>query len=159
VYGPGPSGSASFERQLFRPVVEGSRSAAPALPPGGCGVVFTPGIGRGQLLAAERGRPGERYILCDRHVTLRELAEAVVRVAGRGRVPPSLPATLARPMAGAGELLSRVIRKPPLLPRGQLHFFLWNAAPDSGKAQRELGWEPTPLDDGLRTTLAGMGLV
>src|SRR3954453_12952675 len=87
VYGPGPSGSASFERQLFEPLVKGSRVAAPALPPGGCGVVFTPGIGRGQLLAAEKGRPGERYILCDDHVTLRELAEAVVRVPGRGRVP------------------------------------------------------------------------
>src|SRR3954447_2736201 len=158
VYGPGPSGSASFERQLFGPIVKGSRIATPALPPGGCGVVFTPGIGRGQLLAAERGRPGERYILCDRHVTLSELAEAVVRVAGRGRVPPTLPVGLARAMAGGGELLSRAIRKPPLLARGQLYFFLWNAAPDSAKAQRELGWEPTPLDEGLRATLAGMGL-
>src|SRR3954470_3568487 len=159
VYGPGPSGSASFERQLFEPLVKGSRVAAPALPPGGCGVVFTPGIGRGQLLAAEKGRPGERYILCDRHVTLRELAEAVVRVAGRGRVPPTLPVALARAMAAGGELVARVIRKPPLLARGQLHFFLWNAAPDSGKAQRELGWQPTPLEDGVRATLAGMGLV
>jgi len=158
VYGPGPSGSASFERQLFKPVVDGSRAAAPALPPGGCGVVFTPGIGRGQLLAAERGKPGERYILCDRHVTLRELAECVVRVAGRGRVPPTLPVGLARGMAAGGELVARVIRKPPLLARGQLHFFLWNAAPDSGKAQRELGWEPTPLEDGLSATLASLGL-
>jgi nucleoside-diphosphate-sugar epimerase len=159
VYGPGPTGSASFERELFAPVVKGSRLQTPALPPGGCGVVFTSGVGRGQLLAAERGRPGERYILCDRHVTLNELGEAVVRVAGRGRVPPTLPVPAARAMAGAGELVARLIRRPPLLPRGQLHFFLWNAAPDAGKAVRELGWEPTPLEDGLRATLAGMGLV
>jgi dihydroflavonol-4-reductase len=159
VYGPGPSGSASFERQLFRPLVDGGRVDAPALPPGGCGVVFSEGIGRGQLLAAERGRPGEHYILCDRHVSIRELAEAVVRVAGRGRVPPTLPPPVARAIASGGELLARATRRPPLLSRGQLYFFLWNAAPDSGKAERELGWEPTPLDDGLRATLAGMGLV
>jgi dihydroflavonol-4-reductase len=159
VYGPGPGGSASFERQLFHPIVEGSRIRAPALPPGGCGVAFTEGIGRGQLLAAEKGEPGERYILCDCHVTLRELAEALVRVAGRGRVPPVLPARTARSLAAAGETLSRVLRKPPLLARGQLHFFLWNAAPDASKAVRELGWTPTPLDHGLRSTLAGMGLV
>jgi len=159
VYGPGPSGSASFERQLFKPLVDGRRLEAPALPPGGCGVVFTKGIGRGQLLAAERGQPGERYILCDRHVSIRELAEEVVRVAGRGRVPPTLPPAVARAMASGGELLARVMRKPPVLSRGQLYFFLWNAAPDSGRAERELGWEPTPLDDGLRATLAGMGLV
>jgi dihydroflavonol-4-reductase len=159
VYGPGPGGSASFERQLFRPLVEGSRLAAPALPPGGCGVTFAPGIGRGQLLAAERGRPGARYILCDRHVTIRDLAETVVRVAGRGRVPPTLPLPVARALAAGGELASRIIHKPPLLARGQLYFFLWNAAPDSGKAVRELGWAPTPLEDGLTATLAEMGLV
>jgi dihydroflavonol-4-reductase len=92
-------------------------------------------------------------------VTSRQLAEAVGRVAGRGRVPPTLPVPAAKAMATGGELVSRVVRKPPLLARGQLHFFLWNAAPDSSKAQRELGWTPTPLEDGLRATLAGMGLV
>jgi dihydroflavonol-4-reductase len=153
VYGPGPAGSASFERGLFEPVVKGRRLAAPALPPGGCGIVYSRGVGAGQLLAAERGRPGERYILCDRHVSLRELAEEMVRVAGRGRVPPTLPVSAAKAMAAAGEAAARVIRRPPLLPRGQLHFFLWNAAPDSSKAQRELGWRPTPLADGLRETL------
>jgi dihydroflavonol-4-reductase len=55
--------------------------------------------------------------------------------------------------------VARVIRRPPLLARGQLHFLLWNAAPSSQKAQRELGWEPTPLDSGVRETLAAMGLV
>jgi dihydroflavonol-4-reductase len=159
VYGPGPSGSASFERQLFAPLVKGSRVATPALPPGGCGVVFAGGIGRGQLLAAEGGKPGERYILCDRHVTLRELAEAVVDAAGRGRVPPTLPVPAAKAMAAGGELVSRLVRRPPLLARGQLHFFLWNAAPNASKAERQLGWKATPLEEGLRTTLAGMGLV
>nr|MDQ6915837.1 NAD-dependent epimerase/dehydratase family protein [Actinomycetota bacterium] len=85
VYGPGPEGSASLERQLFVPI---ARGRLPALTPGGFGVVFSEGVGAGQVLAAERGRPGERYILCDEHLTLRELAETVVRVAGRGRVPP-----------------------------------------------------------------------
>ena len=76
VYGPGPEGSASPERDILRPVVEAKRAAAPALPPGGFGVLFSEGAGAGHLLAAERGRPGERYILCDAHVTLRELAES-----------------------------------------------------------------------------------
>jgi dihydroflavonol-4-reductase len=153
VYGPGPTGSASFERQLFEPVLSGNRFAAPALPPGGCGLVLSDDVGAGQVLAAERGRPGERYILCERHVTLRELAEEVVRVAGRGRVPPVLPTAAAKGLAAAGEAASRLIRRPPLLARGQLHFFLWNAAPDGSKARRELGWEPTPLPEGLRLTL------
>jgi nucleoside-diphosphate-sugar epimerase len=69
-----------------------------------------------------------------------------------------MPVPLARAAAAAGELASRLVRRPPLLARGQLYFFLWNAAPDSGKAVRELGWESTPLEDGLQATLAGMEL-
>jgi nucleoside-diphosphate-sugar epimerase len=156
VYGPGPSASVSFDRNLFEPLV---RKRLPALPPGGLGVAFVEGVARGHLLAAQRGRPGERYILCDRHVELRELAETVVRVAGRGRVPPTLPVSLARAMAGGGEAISRIIRRPPLLARGQLHYFLWNAAPDSSKAQQELDWTTTPLEDGIRRTLEAMRLV
>jgi nucleoside-diphosphate-sugar epimerase len=156
VYGPGPAASVSFDKNLFEPLV---RKRLPALPPGGLGVVFVDGAAAGHLLAAAEGRDGERYILCDRHVSLRELADTVVRVAGRGRVPPTLPPPLARAMASAGEGLSRLIRRPPLLPRGQLHYFLWNAAPDSAKAQRELGWRPTQLEEGVRRTLEAMDLL
>jgi nucleoside-diphosphate-sugar epimerase len=155
VYGPGPVASVAFDQGLFAPTVRG---ILPALPPGGMGVVFTEGAARGLLLAAERGRDGERYILCDRHVSLRELAETVVRQAGRGRVPPTLPVPAARAMAAVGEALSRLTGWTPLLSRGQLYFFRWDAAPDSGRAQRELGWEPTLLDDGVARTLAAMGL-
>jgi nucleoside-diphosphate-sugar epimerase len=156
VYGPGPSASVSFDRNFFEPVV---RKRLPALPPGGMGLCFVDGVASGHLLAADKGRDGERYILCDRHATLRELAEMVVKVAGRGRVPPTLPLPLARAMAGGGEALSKLIRRPPLLSKGQLHFFLWNAAPDSGKAQRELGWQPTELEHGLRRTLEASKLL
>jgi dihydroflavonol-4-reductase len=153
VYGPTPASSVGFDGQLFEPVMKGR---LPALPPGGCGVAFDAGVARGQLLAADRGRDGERYILCDRHVSLRELAEAVVAAAGRGRVPPTLPTGLAKGLAAAGELLSRVTQRAPLLPRGQVLFFAWDAWPDSTKAQDELGWEPTALEDGVRAAVAAI---
>lgn len=156
VYGPGPRGSASLEDAIIRPVAESRRAELPLLTPGGMGLVYSDGVGAGHLLVAERGRPGERYILCDGHATLRELAELVVREAGRGRVPPVLPVPLARAFAAGGEALANRIRRPPLLAKGQLHFLLWNARPDSGKAQRELGWTPTPLDEGVRRTLTSI---
>jgi nucleoside-diphosphate-sugar epimerase len=150
VYGPGP-GSVSLEKQLFEPV---ARGRMPVLTPGGMGVVHARGVAAGQLLAAERGRDGERYILSDRHVTLRELAQTVVRVSGGGRVPPVLPVPLARAVAAAGDALAARLGITPLISRGQLEFLLWNAAPDSTRAQEELGWEPTPLEDGIRESLA-----
>lgn len=156
VYGLGPPGSASLERQLFEPLVRGR---LPALVPGGFGIAFSEGVGAAQLLAAERGRPGEHYIICDEHLALRELAETVVRVAGRGRVPATIPVGVARVMAAVGESVARVIRRPPLLAKGELYFLLWNAVPDSSKAQRELGWSPTPFEEGVRRTLTDLGLL
>jgi nucleoside-diphosphate-sugar epimerase len=155
VYGTGPARPGGLEHDLFRPLVRGR---LPLVPPGGMGVCFSEGAAAGHLLAADKGRPGQRYILCDRHVTMRELAETVVRVAHRGRVPPGLRPRPAKLLAGGGALLSRGIRRPPLLPSGQLHFLLWNAQPDSSKAQDELGWEPTALEDGVRRTLEAMGV-
>ena len=93
VYGPGPSGGASLEEDLFRPLV---RKRLPVLPPGGMGVCFTTGVAAGHLLAAERGQPGERYILCDRHVSMRELSEAVVRLAEAWSHPPGDPGGACR---------------------------------------------------------------
>jgi dihydroflavonol-4-reductase len=158
VYGDGPGGDAtSLEHSLLRPLIEGRRAAVPLLPPGGMGLAHTSGLAAGQLLAAERGRPGERYILCDGHMSFRELAETAVRLAGRGIVPPVMPVPLAKALAAGGEALSRVVRRRPLLPKGQLYFFLWDARPQSAKAQRELGWTPTPLEEGLAATVAALG--
>lgn len=156
VYGPGPAASVSFEKNMFKPLL---KKRLPALPPGATGLVFSPGVAAGHLLAAEKGADGERYILADTYADFRELAETVVRVAGRGRVPPRLPVPVARAGAALGEGISRVIRRPPMIPRGQLHYFLWQARPDSSKAQRELGWQPTPLEDGIRRTLSELGLL
>ena len=71
--------------------------------PGGLGLVFVDGVVQGHLAAAERGKDGERYILTDTYSTLRELAENVVTVAGRGRVPPTMPVPVAKVFAAVGE--------------------------------------------------------
>jgi nucleoside-diphosphate-sugar epimerase len=156
VYGPTPSTTPSFENGLFEPVV---RKRLPAVPPGGTGYTYVEGVAAGHLLAADKGVDGERYILADGYASFREIAETVRDVAGRGRVPFVMPVPVAKTLTAAGEGISRVIRRPPLLPRGQLKYFLWQARADSSKAQRELGWQTTPLAEGVRKTLAAMGLL
>ena len=156
VYGPTPSPTPSFENGIFEPVV---RKRLPAVPPGGSGYAYVEGVAAGHLLAADRGTDGERYILADGYASFREMAETVRKVAGRGRVPPVMPVPIARAVASIGAGVSRVIRRPPLLPKGQLTYILWQARPDSSKAQRELGWRTTPLDEGVRRTLSAMGLL
>ena len=104
VYGDGPGGDAtSLEHSLLRPHRGTSRGGA-AAPSGRDGPgAHVHGLAAGQLLAAERGRPGERYILCDGHMSFRELA--------RDRRAPRRPRD--RPAGDAGR-----VRRPSPRRRG-----------------------------------------
>jgi nucleoside-diphosphate-sugar epimerase len=156
VYGPTPSPTPSFENEVFEPVV---KKRLPAIPPGGTGYAYVEGVAAGHLLAADKGKDGERYILADGYADFRELAETAKRIAGRGRIPPRMPVRVAKAVASVGARISRMTRRPPLLPKGQLEYILWQAHPDSSKAQSELGWKTTPLDEGVRKTLESMNLI
>ena len=151
-YGPGPWAKAGIDRVLRDAI----RGRLPALPPGGMTLAFVDDVAAAHLAAFERGRPAERYILADGFATNRELCAAAVEAAGRGRVPPTLPTGLARAMATVGEGVSKLIRRPPLLGRGQLHFVLWQARADSTKAQTELDFHPIPWREGIPRTVQWM---
>jgi len=152
VYGPGPWHGAGIDRVLRDAI----RGRLPAVTPGGMTLAFVDDVAAAHLAAFERGRPGERYILADGFATTRELCAAAVEAAGSGRVPRTLPVPLARALAIAGEGVSRVIRRPPLIGRGQLSFLLWQARAESAKAQAELDFHPTPWREGIPRTVSWM---
>jgi dihydroflavonol-4-reductase len=152
VYGPGPWAAAGLDSGIRDAI----RGRLPAAPPGGMTLVHVDDVADGHLAALEQGRPGERYILGDGFATMREIIEVVVDEAGRGRVPRTLPTPLARLLAGGGEAISRIIRRPPLLGRGQLHFLLWQARVNNAKAREELGVEFRPWEQGIRETVRWM---
>lgn len=152
VYGPGPWASSGLDSTIRDAV----RGRLPALVPGGITLVHVDDVAAGHLAAFDDGRPGERYILADGYATLREIVGAVVDAADSGRVPPTLPTPLARGLSRGGELVARLIRRPPLLPAGQLYFLLWQARADNAKARTELGVEFRPWQEGLAQTVAWM---
>jgi nucleoside-diphosphate-sugar epimerase len=150
VYGPGPSRSPMINDSI----VKFLQGKTPLLPPGGMPVVLCDDVAVGHLLAEEQGPVGSRYILSESFVSLSEFARAVSEEAGYGRVPPVMPVRLAKAVAAAGEAVSRVTKRPPLLAKGQLDFLLLGVRPVADKARDELGWSSTPLREGLRRTLA-----
>jgi nucleoside-diphosphate-sugar epimerase len=152
VYGPGPWASAGVDRVLRDAI----RGRLPAVPPGGMTLTYVDDVAAGHLAALDRGQPSERYILADGYGTNREICESAVETAGRGRVPRTLPVPVAKLLAAAGEGVSRVIRRPPLLARGQLEFLLWEARADSAKARDELGFAPIPWSEGIPRTVRWM---
>lgn len=152
VYGPGPWQATGIDRAIRDAI----RRRLPAAPPGGMTLVYVDDVADGHVAAFDRGTPGERYILADGYSPMRDMLALAVAEAGRGWVPPALPISLARAMARSGEAISRVIRRPPLLGVGQLHFLLWQARASNEKARRDLGVEFTPTEEGIARTVRWM---
>jgi dihydroflavonol-4-reductase len=115
----------------------------------GLNLVHVRDVARGHILAAERGRVGERYILGNENLSLLEIFRRLAGITGipapRLRVPYAAAWLAAVGMEG----MSRLTGRPPRVPltavrmaRKRMHF-------SAAKAVRELGMPQTPVLDAL----------
>jgi dihydroflavonol-4-reductase len=106
----------------------------------------------GHILAAERGRVGERYILGGADIRLAELAAHLDRLAGRAPIRRHfVPGGVALAAARVEEWLSdHVTGRPPTAPLTGVRLALAGGGFSSAKAAAELGYQPRPLDVSLR---------
>lgn len=104
----------------------------------GLNVVDVRDVARGHVLALERGRAGERYLLGGVNLWLEEIFAALASLAGRPRPRIRVPYSLARAAAALG-LVNRNEVKLARLPM----FF------SSAKAEAQLGYRPGPVEPAL----------
>lgn len=149
VFGDAPALTPGLNDLLVRLL----RGEVPMILPGGIPVVLSDDVARGHL-ALERAPVGSRAIFSERFVSLVELAQELVRAAGRGKVPRVLPVWLAKVVSVTGEALAKLTRRPPLIPAGQLQFLLEDVHPSSERARRELGWTPAPFPEAMDRAVA-----
>lgn len=151
LYGPGPSDSPGTNDFILKL----HRGQVPMLLPGGFPLVFAPDVGEGHVLAELKSEVGGRYILSEDYYALSDLARAILEELGLNkRVPPVMPMGVVKAVAAIGEWWAGITGKPPLIPKGQLHFMQWQAFPINSKARQTLGWRPTSLRSGLQQTIA-----
>jgi dihydroflavonol-4-reductase len=132
-----------------RIVVDFLNGRIPAYVDTGLNLVDVRDVAAGHLLAAERGRLGERYILGHRNVTLLEMLEMLSRCAGlrppRLRLPHVVPLVAAAVDTGVSRLLGRTPRVSVEAVRMSMHHMYF----DASKAVRELGLPQSPVEDAL----------
>ena len=108
-------------------------------------------VARGHLLALEKGKAGERYILGGENLTLKQVLDKLAKITGkpapRIRVPHALALGFAVwDQSFTGLLLKREPRATVDAVRmGKKKMFA-----SSAKAERDLGWKTVPVDDALR---------
>ncbi|PYU25159.1 MAG: NAD-dependent dehydratase [Acidobacteria bacterium] len=99
----------------------------------------------GHLLAAGRGRIGERYILGGENLTLKQALEILSQVSGRPAPRVRVPHILALAAGYADAALSRLMRREPQIPLEGVRMARHSMFVNSERARAELGFSPGPV--------------
>jgi dihydroflavonol-4-reductase len=122
----------------------------PAYVDTGLNLVDVRDVAQGHLLAADKGRVGEKYILGNQDMTLEEIFGALSSItalpAPRVRLPRWVPLTVAAIDTG----VSRLLKREPSVPLEAVRLSRYRMFFDPSKAIRELGLPQTPVEEPLR---------
>lgn len=133
-----------------RIIVDFLNRRMPAYLDTGLNLIDVEDCAKGHVLAARHGRIGEKYILGNQNLTLRDIFSLLEEISGLPAPRVKLPYTPILLAAYANEALSRVTGREPLIPlagvrmAGKLMYF------DSSKAIRELGLPQQPVKNALK---------
>lgn len=147
VYGPGDTSVLAEMMRLFY-------RGMPALP--GPETTFTfahvEDIAEGHLLALEKGRPGESYILAGPAIPLGEMMDFWSHLTGKPAPLLRIPARMVRPFAPLMGALGAIVPLPGSFSREATHSLGATYIARADKARAELGWQTRPLQTGMLET-------
>jgi dihydroflavonol-4-reductase len=146
IIGPGDMGS-NHSNQIFRDYIYGR---LPAIVKGGYDFVDVRDVAGGCILALQKGKPGNCYILANTHYEIRQLTDMLQRFAGIKRRPLALPLWLVKAFAPLAETLDKLRSQRPLFTRYSLYTLSSNDCFSSEKAKKELGYTVRPMDETMR---------
>lgn len=137
-----------------RIIVEAASGKLPAFLDTGLNLVHVDDVASGHLLALDKGRIGERYILGGQDVTLRALLADIAALAGRKAPTVNLPRGPLYPLAVIAEGWAQISGKEPMLTRDALTMSKRHMFFTSAKAERELGYAARPHAEALADAMA-----
>jgi dihydroflavonol-4-reductase len=132
-----------------RIIVDFLNGRMPAYVDTGLNVVPVEDVAAGHLLAAERGRPGERYILGGQNMTLEQILGVLARITRRPAPRFRLPHAVALAAAYVDAAMARVLRREPRIPVEGVRMSRHRMFVDASRAGRELGFHSGPVDAAL----------
>ncbi len=105
---------------------------------------------RALLLAAEKGRVGERYLISETMISNAEVVRIAADAAGVAAPTKTIPLPLSYALAALGSAKARLTGTDERLSLDSLRLMRAEAPVDCSKAKRELGWQPRPVEDSIR---------
>jgi dihydroflavonol-4-reductase len=137
-----------------RMIVDAANGKIPAYINTGLNLVRVEDVAIGHVLALERGRIGEGYILGGENLPLREILTMITQETGRK--PPRIKVTPAMmwPVAWVDELFARMFKVQPRVTRDHLRMASHKMYFSSDKAIHELGYAPRPVRPAIKEAVA-----
>ena len=105
---------------------------------------------RALILAAEKGRVGERYLVSEKMVSNADVVRIAAEAAGVPAPTRSIPLAVSWAMAVLGSAKARLTGTDEKMSIDSLRLMRAEAPVDCTKAKRELGWEPRPVEESIR---------
>jgi dihydroflavonol-4-reductase len=134
-----------------RVIVDFLKRKFPAYVDTGLNLVDVRECARGHVLAAERGRRGERYILGGEDLTLKQILDRLAAITGLPSPKVKLPYAFALAAGAVDTLFTGVLlRHEPRVTLDSVRMGRKKMFASSAKAERELGWKVVAVDDALR---------
>jgi dihydroflavonol-4-reductase len=130
-------------------IVDFVNGRLPAYVDTGLNVVDVRDVAQGHLLAAERGRIGEKYILGNRNMTLKEILDTLSRLTGLPAPTVRLPHAVPLAVAAASTLLANLTGRPPRVSLESVRMSMHRMFFDAGKAVSQLGLPQSPVEEAL----------
>ena len=125
-------------------VLDAAAGRMPAYVDTGLNIVHVDDIAAGHLLAYQRGKSGERYILGGQDMTLREILGVIAALVGRSPPAIRLPYAAILPLAYVAEAFARVSGRSGRLTLEGLRMSRKRMYFSSARAMRELGYQSRP---------------
>ena len=134
-----------------RIVLDFLRRKFPAYVDTGLNLVDVVDCAQGHLLAMEKAVPGERYILGGENLTLKQILDKLAAITGLPSPKLKLPYAVAYATGVVDTLVSgTIMRREPRVTLDSVRMGRKKMFITSAKAERELGWNPGPVDGALR---------
>lgn len=147
IYGPGDAKKGSRKVQL-----KVARGKFPFYTSGGVNIVHIDDVVESTIVAFEKGRSGERYILAGENITIKELFRMIAAAAGSRPPFIYLPNFIVHLIGKIGDHLERRGKKGPLNSENAWTSIMYHWF-DSTKAQKELGLKPKPAREAINESV------
>ncbi len=153
VYGPGPINASNSITRMIKGYCNGNWRIIPGNGKKVGNYVFIDDVVTGHILAAERGKAGERYILGGENLSFNEFFTVLANVTGRYRKMIHLPLFVMLTAAKLMELQNPLTGIPPAITAPWIKKYLHDWCLSSAKAESELGYTITSFKEGVRKTI------